>query len=49
MVALLGLLFVRAIKIAALEEQIHHLQAKHEDTMKEWKKKHNLYQDDWKV
>ena len=49
MVALLGSLFVRAIEIAALEEQIHHLQAKHEDTMKEWKKKHNLYQDDWKV
>lgn len=48
-IALLESLFVRAVEITVLEEQIHHLQVKHEDVMKEWKKKYDLYQDDWKV
>ena len=42
-------LFVRAIKIAALEQQIFALQKETETKMKQWKKKHNLYQDDQKA
>jgi Integrase zinc binding domain len=39
-------LFVRAIEIAALEQQIYALQRKEGRKMEQWKRKHTLYQDD---
>jgi hypothetical protein len=48
-IALPDSLFVRAIEITALEQQIDDLQKRNQSLLESWKKKHDLYQDKWKV
>ena len=42
-------LFARAIEISILEQQVHRLQKANNELYQTWKKKHNIYQDEWKV
>jgi hypothetical protein len=42
-------LFARAIEISILEQQVHHLQKANSELCQKWKKKHGIYQDEWKV
>ena len=48
-VALPDSLFVRVMEITALEQQIDDLQKQNQKLLESWKKKHDLYQDKWKV
>jgi hypothetical protein len=42
-------LFTRAIEISILEQQVHQLQKTHDKLCQDWKRKHGIYQDEWKV
>jgi hypothetical protein len=42
-------LFARAIEISILEQQVHQLQKANSELCQKWKKKHGIYQDEWKV
>ena len=48
-IALPDSLFIRAMEITALEQQIDDLQRRNQKLLESWKKKHDLYQDEWKV
>jgi hypothetical protein len=47
--ALPNKLFTRAIEISILEQQVHQLQKTHDKLCQDWKRKHGIYQDEWKV